>query len=104
MIKLTLIDPMGEKHELESSIGNSLMELAVNNDVPGINADCGGACACATCHIILPSSLYKNLGEPDEEERDLLDFVDNKEPTSRLACQVNITATMEGIEIIIPEE
>lgn len=103
MVKLTFIDPEGEKHEVESEDGDTLMDLAVNNDVPGLDADCGGACACATCHIILSPELFSSLKIADEEESDLLDFIDNKTDLSRLSCQIDVLPLMEGVTIKIPK-
>jgi 2Fe-2S ferredoxin len=103
MVKLTFIDPDGEKHEVESEDGDTLMDLAVNNDVPGLDADCGGACACATCHIILDLELFSSLKGADEEENDLLDFIDNKTDLSRLSCQIDVVPFMEGVIIKIPK-
>ncbi len=103
MVKLTFIDPNGDKHEVTSEDGDSLMDLAVNNDVPGLDADCGGACACATCHVVLDPELYKSLSAADEEENDLLDFIDERTEYSRLSCQIEVLPFMQNAVIKIPK-
>ncbi|WP_321396610.1 2Fe-2S iron-sulfur cluster-binding protein [Emcibacter sp.] len=104
MTKVTFITADDERFEVDAEDGVSLMEAAVNNSVPGIDADCGGACACATCHIIVPDSFKAATGTPSEDELSLLDFLDNREDNSRLSCQIEVSSDLEGMEVIVPEE
>lgn len=88
---------------VEAAAGASLMEAAVAGGVPGIVGECGGSAACATCHCVLPAEVYDALPEPEEHEADMLDFADApRERTSRLGCQVRVTAAMEGIVVRVP--
>lgn len=91
----------GETYSVSGTVGQSVMEAAVMADVPGIDAECGGCCNCATCHVFAPSGL----DEPNEQENELLD--DTAVPrtaTSRLSCQVDITADLDGATFTVPAE
>lgn len=79
------------------------MEAAVSNGVPGIDADCGGSCACATCHVIVDEAWFSRLPERSETERDMLEFAVDPKPTSRLACQISVTADLDGLIVHTPE-
>ncbi len=103
MTKITFISPDKKKTTVTAETGKSLMEAAVENDIPGIDADCEGGCACATCHILLPDSFMDKIPAMDEDEQYLLDFLDNRQKNSRLSCQVEITEHLDGIIITIPE-
>lgn len=83
--------------------GQSLMEAALINSVPGIVAECGGACACATCHVYIDDHWLERLNEPDMMEEDMLDFAYETRKNSRLACQVVVTPELEGMIVYIPE-
>jgi len=107
MVNILFIDPQGKRHEVEAEEGMTLMEAALKNMVPGIEADCGGACACATCHVYVdPQWLEKlpELGQRKETEEDMLDFAFDVKENSRLSCQVKITAEMDGMTVRIPEQ
>lgn len=103
MPKITFIENSGARHEVTVDAGISLMEAAVKNSVPGIDADCGGACACATCHVILTPEWREKLGAPSDMEASMLDFANEVTPTSRLSCQIPVTDDMDGIEVTMPE-
>lgn len=79
------------------------MEAAVGNQVPGIDADCGGACACATCHVYIDEAWTARVGPPDAMEESMLDFVNEKRAASRLCCQINVTEEIDGLVVRIPE-
>jgi len=99
MPKITFIDFEGNRSEVDAKVGYSLMEAAVINDVDGIDADCGGACACATCHVYFGAEWSAQVGSADELELEMLEVVEEIKPTSRLSCQVKITEEMDGLEV-----
>jgi ferredoxin, 2Fe-2S len=100
---LTFISPNKSKHSVKAEIGLTVMDIAVNNDIEGIDADCGGSCACATCHIIIPNEFRQFTGPAHEDESALLDFLDNRQIGSRLSCQIAMTEELDGMTIIIPQ-
>ncbi len=102
MPSLTYISPDDEEYVVDAEIGLTLMEVAVNHNVEGIDADCGGACACATCHIIVPEEYLPVTGRADEDESALLDFLDNRRMGSRLSCQIEMTEELDGMVVKIP--
>jgi len=102
MPKITFIAADDETIEVDAENGLSLMEVAVDNAVAGIDADCGGSCACATCHVVIPESLAKFVGKPEEEEESLLEFLDNREENSRLSCQIEVSDELDGATITVP--
>ena len=107
MVKITFIDPDGKRHDVEASEGMTLMEAAVKNMVPGIEADCGGACACATCHVYVdPEWMEKTPGlkNRSEMEEDMLDFAFDVRENSRLSCQVKLTKELDGLVVRVPEQ
>lgn len=103
MTTITFIAPDGEKITVAAASGQSLMELAVDNDITGIDADCEGGCACATCHILIPDAFVNILAPMEEDEQYLLDFLDNRQRNSRLSCQIEITDNLDGMIITIPQ-
>lgn len=103
MPTITYIEHNGKEHIVEAQVGQTLMEAAVANLVPGIVAECGGACSCATCHVYVDEKWQKVTGEPSEMEEDMLDFAFDVRPTSRLSCQIKITEDMDGLVVRIPE-
>jgi len=103
MPKITFIEHDGKEHVIEGKKGQSVMEAAVSNMVPGIDADCGGACACATCHIYVNADWLAKLGPKDDMEESMLDFADNVEPNSRLSCQINLDKSLDGLIVNLPE-
>jgi len=104
MTKLGFICPQGEKITVTAPCGQSLMEIAVDNDIPGIDADCEGGCACATCHILIPDAYKTRLPPMEEDEQYLLDFLDNRQRNSRLSCQIEMTDRLDGMIITVPEQ
>ncbi|NBS58051.1 MAG: 2Fe-2S ferredoxin [Betaproteobacteria bacterium] len=103
MPKVTFIEFNGARHEVEAESGLSLMRAAVDNGVPGIDADCGGQCACATCHVYVDAAWEAKLSAPSEMEADMLSFAATKQPNSRLSCQITINESLDGIVVSMPE-
>lgn len=104
MAKITYIEHNGTKHVIEVPAGLTVMEGARDNDVPGIEADCGGACACSTCHVYVASDWVDRLPAKDPMEEDMLDFAWSPDPLrSRLTCQIKVTDAIDGLVVEIPE-
>ena len=103
MAKITYIEHDGTEHTVEVKTGLSVMEGAIRNNVPGIDADCGGACACATCHVYVDEAWRAATGEPSPMEEDMLDFGYEVRPNSRLSCQIKVTAALDGLIVRTPE-
>lgn len=103
-VSIIFKSPDGKQHSIEAPVGISLMQAAVMNNVPGIDAECGGACACATCHVYGDDQCLKAAGNATEQESDMLDFaVSERRPASRLACQLEVTPALNGAVFEIPE-
>lgn len=100
MPKITYIEPDGTEKSFELAAGLSVMEGAINNQVKGIEADCGGACACSTCHVYVEAG---EAGARSENEEDMLDFAFDVRPNSRLSCQIKLTAAQDGLRVRLPE-
>ncbi|MCC6779340.1 MAG: 2Fe-2S iron-sulfur cluster binding domain-containing protein [Hyphomicrobiales bacterium] len=103
MPKITYVDFQGTSRTVEGEIGATVMETAVKSSIPGIEAECGGACACATCHVYVDEAWRARVGEPSPMEEDMLDFGYDVRPTSRLSCQIKITAGLDGLIVHTPE-
>ncbi|MCP4383967.1 MAG: 2Fe-2S iron-sulfur cluster binding domain-containing protein [Hyphomicrobiales bacterium] len=103
MAKITYIDAEGERHEVVAENGSTVMENAIRNGVPGIEAECGGACACATCHVYVDEAFKPIVGEPEPMEEDMLDFAYEVRPTSRLSCQIKVSDELDGLTVTVPE-
>ena len=103
MPRITFIAADGVERTVEAKIGDSVMQTAIKNAVPGIDADCGGACACATCHVVVHSSWMPHLGEMSAMETSMLDFAQGVQPTSRLSCQIEVTESLDGLIVSTPE-
>ena len=105
MIKVTLIEHDGTEHNVDSEAGQNLMELAIANNVPGIDADCGGAGACGTCHVMVAEQWRDKAGEPDDLETSMLDMRPDYEEGqgSRLACQIVLADSLNGLTVQLPE-
>jgi|SRR5688572_6578836 len=103
MPKITYIEANGKQHEIEAPVGQTVMETAVKHAVPGIDADCGGACACATCHVYVDEAWTDKTGEPSGMEQSMLDFANDVEPNSRLSCQIKVTAELDGLVVRLPK-
>lgn len=104
MVKITFIQHNGQEHVIEAKPGQSVMEAAKSNDVPGILADCGGQCACCTCHVVVEPSCMDKVGGPNEVEESLMQVSIDMAETSRLSCQIQVSETTEGLIVRIPEE
>jgi len=103
MVKVTFVEPDGSERTLDGDTGFSVMELAVRNGVTGIDADCGGACACATCHVYVDPDWFDTVGAPGDMEKDMLEFAGKPRETSRLSCQIRLTAALDGLKVTVPE-
>jgi 2Fe-2S ferredoxin len=84
-------------------VGYSIMEGAIKHSVPGIDADCGGSCACATCHVYVDENFLNKIPKAQESEQDMIDFVQNADKSSRLSCQIIITNDLDGIVVRMPK-
>ena len=104
MVKINFIEFNGTEHLVESDAGSTVMEAAINNSIPGIDADCGGACACATCHVYIDKAWLGKTGEAADMETDMLDFAFDVEENSRLSCQIKITDELDGLVVKLPEK
>ena len=102
MPKITYIDHEGTARTVEGEIGSTVMETAIKNGIPGIEAECGGACACATCHVHVDQAWRAVVGEPSPMEEDMLDFAFDVRPTSRLSCQIKVREDLEGLTVTVP--
>jgi 2Fe-2S ferredoxin len=103
MTKITYIEPLGVAHVVDARDGGSVMEAAIKHDVPGIDADCGGACACATCHVYVDEAWLARLDAPSDIEASMLEFAKNVAPNSRLSCQIKVTPALDGLTVRLPE-
>ncbi len=104
MVKITYVEFNGAQHEIDVKPGMTVMEGARDNGVPGIDADCGGACACSTCHVYVDKDWVEKLPPKDSMEEDMLDFAFEPDPvTSRLTCQVKVTDALDGLIVNLPE-
>ena len=103
MAKITYIEFDGEEHVVDVRTGLSVMEGAVKNNIPGIDADCGGACACATCHCYVDPEWLDKTGKRSAMEESMLDFAENVEPNSRLSCQIRVSDALDGLIVRLPE-
>ena len=104
MPKIIYIEFSGKEHHIEMPVGYSIMEGAVKNSIPGIDADCGGSCACATCHVYVDEKFIKKIPKAKESEQDMIDFAVNPKNNSRLSCQLMITDELDGIVVRMPEK
>ena len=104
MPKITYIEHNGKSHTLEVANGLSVMEGAIQNDIPGIEASCGGACACATCHVYVDKKWYDKLAKKEDAEQDMLDMAFEPKKFSRLACQITATDELDGLVVKMPSK
>ncbi|MGB3502479.1 MAG: 2Fe-2S iron-sulfur cluster-binding protein [Mesorhizobium sp.] len=103
MTKVTYIAFDGARFDVDAENGSTVMENAVRNGIPGIEAECGGACACATCHVYVDEAWTDLVGPPEAMEEDMLDFAYEVRPTSRLSCQIRLRDELDGLVVGIPE-
>jgi 2Fe-2S ferredoxin len=102
MPKVTYIEHSGKEHVIDAPNGQTVMEAAVKHAVPGIDADCGGACACATCHVYVDEAWRAKTGDASAMELSMLDFANEVEPNSRLCCQIKLTDALDGLIVRLP--
>lgn len=103
MIDLIFVEHSGERHRVSAQPGGNLMQAAIDNSIPGIDADCGGSCACGTCHVIVAPEWLAKVGSPSESEALMLEMTPENSECSRLACQITIEPEMSGMVVAIPE-
>ena len=103
MAKITYIENDGTEHTVDVKTGLSVMEGAIKNNIPGIDADCGGACACATCHVYVEKEWLSKLEPMQEMEKTMLDFAEGVESNSRLSCQIKVSDALEGFTVKMPK-
>lgn len=104
MAKITYIEHTGKEHTIEISNNLTVMEGAVQNDVPGIDAECGGGMACATCHVYVDEKWFKDLEKKTEDEEDMLDMAYKPNEFSRLSCQITVTENLNGLIVRMPRK
>ena len=103
MVKITYIDAAGAARTVEGEAGSTVMETAIKHAVPGIEAECGGACACSTCHVYIDEGWREKVGAPSPMEEDMLDFAYGVRPGSRLSCQIKVVEAFDGLTVRTPE-
>ena len=99
---ITYVDQDGTERTVEADVGATVMETAIQNDIPGILATCGGSCSCATCHVYVAEEWFEKLGPLSLEELDMLDTAHDLEPTSRLSCQILVREEIDGLIVTTP--
>ena len=104
MAKITYIENNGKTHTIEVAKGLSVMEGAVQNNIPGIDADCGGGCACATCHVYVDEKWFSKLSNREDAEKDMLDVAFEPNSFSRLSCQIMISDELDGLVVKMPSK
>jgi 2Fe-2S ferredoxin len=104
MAKITFIQPDGSQQEVVAEPGMTVMEAARKELVPGIEAECGGACSCATCHVYVEETWREKVGPPSEMEEDMLDFAFDVRESSRLSCQIKVSEDLDGLVVTVPEK
>ena len=103
MPKIKYIEHDGTEHDVDAELGISVMQTALNNLVPGIDADCGGECSCATCHVMVREDWMLKAGLPDDAEESMLDLNPERQSNSRLACQIFVSEDLNGLVLDLPE-
>jgi len=103
MGSITFVEHNGSQHAVDIEEGKSLMQVAMDNGVPGVDADCGGECACGTCHVIVDKAWIDAAGKATDDEAQMLDMTPEKSDTSRLSCQIQTTNEMDGMVVRLPE-
>lgn len=102
MISITYTDSHGTARTVEAEDGATVMETAVRHNIPEIVAECGGACACATCHVYIDEAFLETVGKPSGMEEDMLDFAYEVKPNSRLSCQIKVSPALDGLKLTTP--
>ena len=104
MPKITYIEQSGKSHQIEVANGLTVMEGAIQNNISGIDADCGGSCACATCHVYVDEKWFNKLPKKESAEEDMLDMAFQPEKFSRLSCQLTVTDEFNGLVVKMPSK
>ena len=104
MPKINYIEHGGKKHTIEVANGLTVMEGAIQNNIPGIDADCGGSMACATCHVYVKEEWFNKLPKKEDGEEDMLDMAFEPNKFSRLSCQLTVSEELEGLVVKLPEK
>ena len=104
MPKITYIEFSGKSQTVEVENGLSVMEGAIQNNVEGIDADCGGSMACATCHVYVPENWFNKMEKPQDAEQDMIDMAYEPKKNSRLSCQIIVSDELDGLEVTTPEK
>ncbi len=104
MPKITYIEHNGKSHSIEVANGLTVMEGAIQNNIPGIDADCGGACACATCHVYVDEKWFNKLQKKELAEEDMLDMASEPNKFSRLSCQITVDESLNGLVVKMPSK
>ncbi len=104
MAKITYIEHSGKSHTIDVPNGLTVMEGAIQNNIPGIDADCGGSCACATCHVYVNEKWFNKLAERESAEQDMLDVAFEPNSSSRLSCQISVTDELDGLVVKMPSK
>ena len=104
MPKITYIEHNGKSHTVDVANGLSVMEGAVQNNIPGIDADCGGGMACATCHVYVKEEWFDKLPKKEDGEEDMIDMAYEPNKFSRLSCQLIVSDELEGLVVNLPEK
>ncbi len=104
MPKITYIEHSGKTHTVEVASGLSVMEGAVQNNIPGIDADCGGSMACATCHVYVKEEWFNKIPKKEDGEEDMIDMAFEPKKNSRLSCQIMVSDQLDGLVVDIPEK
>ncbi len=103
MPEVTYVESDGTEHRIEVPVGTTVMQGAVNYMIPGIEGDCGGLCACGTCHVYVPEQWAENCGDADELEQGMLEFAFSVDGRSRLSCQIEVVEALDGLVVHLPE-
>ena len=104
MAKVTFIENSGEKKTIDIDDGHTVMEGAVQNNIPGIDADCGGSMACATCHVYVQEEWYEKLPKAEDGEQDMIDMAFEPKKNSRLSCQIIVSKEIDGLIVTTPKK
>ena len=104
MPKITYVEHSGEKRTINVDKGLTVMEGAIQNEIPGIDADCGGGMACATCHVYVKEEWFNKLPKKEDGEEDMLDMAFEPKKNSRLSCQIIVSDDLDGLEVNIPSK
>ena len=103
MPKVTYIESSGTRHEVDVPAGLSVMRGAIDNGIPGIDADCGGQCACATCHVFVDPAWLAKTGTPSDMEKSMVSFAALSRDNSRLSCQITMSDALDGLVVELPD-